>query len=81
MQGGTCLLFGDEHKSLVEMEQLVREHIGCRVAYGSRYYRADGHHQQSFNEQPIQVNALHVPSCALQVPACDLINKSIQLRM
>ncbi|EIE21321.1 hypothetical protein COCSUDRAFT_56544 [Coccomyxa subellipsoidea C-169] len=53
-QGGTCLLFGDEHKALVEMERLVREHIGCRVAHGSRYYRAEGHHQQSFNTQPIQ---------------------------
>ncbi len=55
-QGGTCLLFGDEHKALVEMERLVREHIGCRVAHGSKYYRAEGHHQQSFNTQPIQVN-------------------------
>ncbi|CAL8463226.1 g2760 [Coccomyxa elongata] len=54
MKGGTCLLFGDEHRSLVEMERLAKEHIGCRVAHGSRYYRAEGHHQQSFNMLPAQ---------------------------
>jgi hypothetical protein len=56
-QGGTCLLLGDETKALLETERLVREHIGCRVVHGSKYYRSEGHLQAAFNEQPIQVKA------------------------
>ncbi len=58
------MLFGDEHRSLVEMERLARDHIGCRVAHGSRYYHAEGHHQQSFNMLPAQV----MPGLCLHAP-------------
>jgi hypothetical protein len=55
LQGGTCVLVGDDLTALEEMTFLVRKYIGCEVARGSTHYKHDGHHQEAFNMQPLQV--------------------------
>lgn len=60
VQGGTCLLIGDDHAAIGEMERLAREHIKCRPVRSSKYYRPKGHNQAAFNSLPLHVRTASI---------------------
>jgi hypothetical protein len=45
MQGGTCIIVGDDWAKIAETEELARRHLGCLTFRNSLYYRREGHQQ------------------------------------
>ena len=42
LQGGTCVMMGDDHGRIAAASKLAAKQIGCRVFRGSPYYRKEG---------------------------------------
>ncbi len=59
MQGGTCVLVGDDHKQLQEAERLAISQIGCQSYFvrteGTGTTEPSGHDQNAFNNLPQKV--------------------------
>ena len=44
LQGGTCVMMGDDHSRIAAASKLAAKQIGCKVFKGSPYYRKEGVH-------------------------------------
>ena len=45
MQGGTCVLVGDDAKKVAEAAAFAKKLIGCTILENNPYYRSSGHVQ------------------------------------
>ena len=72
LQGGTCVLVGDDAKRIAEAEQLARREIGCRVLRSSAYFQPEGH---------VQVGCWAGPVLAGTTWVCRRLNNTRMLNM
>lgn len=73
LQGGTCVLVGDDVKKVAEAGEFAKKLIGCKIMQNKPYYRTAGHVQvckSSLSPPPatlsnhstlLGIKALHTP--------------------
>ncbi|KAK9840749.1 hypothetical protein WJX81_002183 [Elliptochloris bilobata] len=54
VQGGTCIILGDDHAWVAEASRLAQERINCTLQPLSPFYRQEGHKQAQFNSLPYE---------------------------
>ena len=47
VQGGTCMLIGDDHTAIDKAGEAIQKALGCRVVKRKKFYREAGYDQVS----------------------------------
>ena len=53
LQGGTCVILGDDYKLMGETAKIAKQKLGCQVFRRPPYFRKAGHVQVEFNKEPL----------------------------
>lgn len=53
MQGGTCVIVGDDAAQVAELSDLAAKEVGCRIYIPHPNQPKEGHSQDKFNEEPL----------------------------
>lgn len=53
LQGGTCVILGDDYKLMGETAKIAKQKLGCQVFRRPPYFRKAGHVQVEYNKEPL----------------------------
>lgn len=53
MQGGTCVVLGDNAKLVTEAKELASKELDCKPYVPHTYHKKEGHWQHEFIKMPL----------------------------